>query len=171
MTITVVCDNNPYKEGLESAWGFSAIIDGAEKPILFDTGSSGSILLGNMGKLAIDPHSVDLVVLSHIHGDHTGGLADFLEENPGVTVYIPKSFPKRFKDNLRRYCAGVVEVEKPIEICEGVYSTSQVGGLIPVAELKEQSLIIQTEKGLIVIAGCAHPGILKIVNMAKGFNP
>ncbi len=167
MTITVVYDNNSFKEGLETAWGFSCVIAGAEKTILFDTGGDGSILLGNMEKLEIEPNSIDTVVLSHIHGDHTGGLNGFLEKNSDVTVYLPKSFPKKFKDNTQGYGAKIVEVEQHCKICESVYSTGQLGRLIPVAELKEQSLIIRTDKGLVVITGCAHPGIVKIVNTAK----
>jgi len=162
MTITVVCDNYPYKEGLETAWGFSCLITGTEKTILFDTGGDGSMLLDNMEKLVIDPNSIDIVVLSHIHGDHTGGLKSFLEKNSGVTVYLPKSFPIKFKDEVKGCGAKTVEVEQPLEICENVYSTGQLGKLI-----KEQSLIVRTNKGLVVITGCAHPGIVKIVGTAK----
>ena len=175
LTITVVYDNNPYKEGLETAWGFSALITGTEKTILFDTGGDGLLLLDNMKKLAIEPNSIDAVVLSHIHGDHTGGLGSFLEKNSQVTIYLPGSFPKRFKDNVASYGAKVVEVEQssfdfaqdgepvePLKICENVYSTGQLGKLI-----KEQSLIIQTNKGLIIMTGCAHPGIVNTVDTAK----
>jgi 7,8-dihydropterin-6-yl-methyl-4-(beta-D-ribofuranosyl)aminobenzene 5'-phosphate synthase len=162
LTIKVVFDNNPYMEGLKTAWGFSALITGTEKAILFDTGGDGSLLLSNMKKLAIEPNDIDVVVLSHIHGDHTGGLAGFLQKNCNVTVFMPESFPKKFKENVQKYGARVVDVNQPLKICENVYSTGQLGILI-----KEQSLIIQTKAGLIVITGCAHPGIVKIVTAAK----
>ena len=171
MTITVVYDNNLYREGLETAWGFSAFITGTEKTILFDTGGDGastelsrmsSILLGNMEKSAVEPNSIDTVVLSHIHGDHTGGLDSFLEKNSEIAVYVPKSFPKKFKDNVLSFRSKIVEVEQSLKICENIYSTGQLGRLI-----KEQSLIVRTDKGLIVIAGCAHPGIVKIINVVK----
>ncbi len=161
VNITVVCDNNPYKEGLATGWGFSAFITGPEKTILFDSGPGGS-LLGNMEKLAIEPQSIDTVVLSHIHPDHTGGLESFLKKNPDVAVYLPESFPKGFKDKVKAQGAKIVEVEQPMKICENVWSTGQLGKWI-----KEQSLIIRTERGLIVISGCAHPGIVNIVNAAK----
>lgn len=164
ISITVVCDNNAYREGLETAWGFSAVIAGAEKTILFDTGGDGPMLLDNMEKLGIDPQGIDLAVLSHIHGDHTGGLDGFLEKNSKITVYLPKSFPTKFKDNVQGYGVKTVEIEQSLKICEGVYSTGQVGRLI-----KEQALIVRTERGLVVITGCAHPGIVKIVNAAKDF--
>lgn len=162
LSITVSYDNNPYKERLTTAWGFSCIIRGIEKTILFDTGGDGSILLTNMEELGINPKEIDLVVLSHIHGDHVGGLYSFFEKNTEVVVYLPKSFPRGFKDKVKGYGTKIVEVQEPLKICEGVYSTGELGTWI-----KEQSLIIYTEKGLVVITGCAHPSIVKIVNKAK----
>jgi len=162
LSITVSYDNNPYKERLTTAWGFSCVIRGTEKTILFDTGGDGSILLTNMEELGINPKEIDLVVLSHIHGDHVGGLPSFLEKNPEVVVYLPESFPRGFKDGVKKYRAKIVEVQGSLKICRGVYSTGELGTWI-----KEQSLLIHTEKGLIVITGCAHPGIVKIVNKVK----
>jgi len=161
MTITVICDNEPYKEGLETDWGFSCLITGLEKNILFDTGP-GRLLLDNMEKLEIEPKTIDIVFLSHIHGDHSGGLNSFLERNPDVSVYLPKSFPKEFKNKVHSSGAEVVEVEQSVKICKDVYSTGQVKGWI-----KEQSLIMRTDKGQLMITGCAHPGIVKIVTTAK----
>ncbi len=161
LTITVTYDNNPCEQELETEWGFAALVTGSDKNILFDTGG-GRLLLENMEKLAIEPNSVDVVVLSHIHPDHTGGLAGFLEKNPNVTVYLPKSFPKKFKDNVRDHGAGIIEVEQSMQICENVYSTGLLGRLI-----QEQSLIIRTDKGLVIVIGCSHPGIVNIVNTAK----
>ncbi len=162
LIITVVYDNNPYNEILETAWGFSCVIKGLDKTILFDTGGDGEILLDNMEKLGVNPGEIELVVLSHIHGDHVGGLESLLEENPEVVVYLLRSFPGSFKDDIKNYGTKIVEVENPLEITKNAYSTGVLGVLI-----KEQSLILRTEKGLIVITGCAHPGIVKIVSKAK----
>jgi 7,8-dihydropterin-6-yl-methyl-4-(beta-D-ribofuranosyl)aminobenzene 5'-phosphate synthase len=162
LIITVIYDNNLYKQGLKTAWGFSCIIKGAEKTILFDTGGDGSILLANMKELNISPEEIDLVVLSHIHNDHVGGLIDLLEINPEVTIYLPASFPESFKRNINKYGAKTIDVRNPMEICKGIYSTGELGKFII-----EQSLVIHTEKGMIVITGCAHPGIVTIVSRAK----
>jgi len=162
ITLTVICDNNPYEKGLETAWGFSCVITAAEKTILFDTGPAASLLLDNMSRLAIEPNSIEIVVLSHIHDDHTGGLEGFLAKNPSVVVYLPEAFPKKFKDKVKGYGTKIVEVEQPLKICEGIFSTGRLRGWI-----KEQALVIQTEGGLIIITGCAHPGIVKIVNAAR----
>ena len=161
-TITVLYDNNPYTEELQTAWGFSCLITGTEKTILFDTGGNGSLLLENMRKLGIKPDTVDLIVLSHIHWDHIGGVMDFLRENNNVTVYLPHSFPSELKGNIMDIGAEVIEVSKPVKICEDVYSTGELGFWI-----KEQSLILSTDKGLIIITGCAHPGVANVVKKAK----
>jgi 7,8-dihydropterin-6-yl-methyl-4-(beta-D-ribofuranosyl)aminobenzene 5'-phosphate synthase len=160
--ITVVYDNNPFQERLKTAWGFSCVVTGMGKTILFDTGGRGELLLENMSKMDIDADRIEIVVLSHIHGDHTGGLEVFLKENSKVSVYLPKSFPKRFKAKVASLGAKVIETDKSTEICKNVYSTGQLGTLI-----KEQGLILRTGRGLIVITGCAHPGIVKMVETAK----
>jgi len=162
INITVVYDNNPHKEDMETSWGFSCVVAETEKTILFDTGGNGQLLLENMSKTGVDANSIEIVVLSHIHGDHTGGLWEFVKKNPKVSVYLPKSFPKRFKEKVASLGAKVIEVDKQTKICKNVYSTGQLGILI-----KEQGLILRTGKGLVIITGCAHPGIVKMVKTAN----
>jgi len=70
LKITIVYDNNHYDDRLETRWGFSCYIKGAEKTILFDVGGEGQVLLSNMEKLNIDPKEVNLIFLSHVHYDH-----------------------------------------------------------------------------------------------------
>ena len=160
--ILVLIDNNPYKEGLDSAWGLSCLVRGTEKTILFDTGPWETPLLDNMRKMNITPKEVDVVVLSHIHKDHTGGLQGFLKENHDVIIYLPKSFPSHFKEEARASGAKVVEVTGPLKICDRVFSTGELEGF-----KEEQSLVVHTDTGGIVITGCAHPGIVDIVRIAK----
>jgi 7,8-dihydropterin-6-yl-methyl-4-(beta-D-ribofuranosyl)aminobenzene 5'-phosphate synthase len=162
LSITVIYDNTSFKEGLETGWGFSCLVRGAEKTILFDTGGDGRRLLGNMAKLGIDPEDIDVIVLSHSHGDHTGGLGAVLEKNHEVAVYLLGSFPEGLKREIKGRGARVVEVRGPLEVCEGVYSTGELG-----TWMKEQALVVQTERGLVIITGCAHPGIVETVKKAK----
>ena len=163
VTITVVYNNVPYNNGLTTAWGISCLIEGLEETILFDTGGDGAILLDNMEKLKINPTEVNTVVLSHIHADHIGGLWSLLERNSQTAVYFPESFPASFKNRVRGLCRENIPVHEPLKICKRVWSTGELGDRI-----KEQSLIIDTPKGLIVITGCAHAGIGKIIKFAKG---
>lgn len=160
--MTIVYDNNPYDERLEIDWGFSCFIQGLEKTILFDTGANGQILLSNMKKLGIQPEEIDLVILSHAHRDHTGGLEALLSQNSKFEVWLPNFFSSNFKERVQRKGAKIVEVDTFQKICEGAYTTGVIEGWI-----KEQSLIIDTAKGLIVMTGCAHPRITKILALAK----
>ncbi|MBN1693931.1 MBL fold metallo-hydrolase [candidate division WOR-3 bacterium] len=162
ITITVPYNNVPLNEDLKTDWGISVFIKGLQKSILFDTGGDGSILLSNMKKLKIAPAEVELIVLSHIHGDHVGGLEALLKRNNKVSVYLPSSFPYDFKNKVNSITGKSLTVKEPQRICENVWSTGELGTLI-----KEQSLVIATPKGLIVITGCAHPGIVDIVKFVK----
>ena len=158
----IVYDNNAFDKKLEKDWGFSCFIKGLEKSILFDTGANGRILLSNMEKLRIRPEEIDLVFLSHAHRDHTGGLDALLQQNSKIEVLLPEFFSSSFKDAIKKRGASIVEVESFQKICEGAYTTGVITGWI-----KEQSLILDTDKGLIVITGCAHPRITNIITKVK----
>lgn len=160
--ITIVYDNYEYKESLTTAWGFSCMVKTPGTNILFDTGGDGSILLSNMQKLDLKPEAIDKVVISHIHSDHLGGLDSFLQENCNVEVFIPKSFPESVKEGINSSGARSLEVQKPAKVSKYVCTTGEMGFWI-----KEQGLVINTEKGLVVITGCAHPGIVDIVKQAQ----
>jgi 7,8-dihydropterin-6-yl-methyl-4-(beta-D-ribofuranosyl)aminobenzene 5'-phosphate synthase len=162
LTILISYDNNPSVEGFVADWGFSCIVKGAEKTILFDTGASGSVFMANLAGLDVSPNEVELVVLSHAHGDHTGGIDAFLQENPNVSVYVLSSFEGGFKRMVSQYGARVIEVHGAVEICHGVYSTGELG-----TGIKEQGMVINTDRGAVVVTGCAHPGIVEMAERAR----
>ena len=162
ITLISVYDNYQVNPELKTAWGFATIIKTPNELILFDTGGSSEILLFNMEKLGINPASIKKIVISHIHGDHVGGLEGFLERNSNVTVFIPSSFPESIKNMIVQKGAKFVEISAPRKISDFIYTTGELYG-----PPKEQSLIIDSKRGLIVITGCAHPGIVNIVKKAK----
>ena len=162
MTMTILYDNNPYDHRLKTAWGFSCLIEFEGKTILFDTGGDGRTLLENMKILNKDPKVINIVILSHIHGDHTGGLGSLLREKSNLKIYVPESFPQDFDRAAKGYGAIVVRVNAPIEICQGLHSTGEMGHGI-----KEQSVLIDTPKGMVLVTGCAHPGIVVVIKRAK----
>ncbi len=172
MKITIIYDNKIAKDikGLKAGWGFSCFIQTKEKNILFDTGWDGDILISNMKLLGINPKDIDLVVISHNHWDHCGGLARLLNLNPNLKTYILYSFSKHQKEEIKKR-SDTYEIRKSSEICPGVYTTGEIEGSLPISKtrvsIKEQSLIISTIKGLVVITGCAHSGINKILNSAN----
>lgn len=160
--MTVLYDNYVYTEGTKSAWGFSCLIEGTEKTILFDTGSKPDVLMHNVKQLKVDLKKVEQVVISHHHWDHTGGLFFVLEKKPGISVYLPHSFPDDFVSKVEDAKAKVVRVNEPVEICKNVFLTGEMGD-----QIKEQSLILNTAKGLVIVTGCSHQGIVNIVKKAK----
>ena len=160
--ILIVYDNNSLKGDLTPAWGFSCLIVLPPHHILFDSGGDPSILLRNMHEMDIDPEKIDTVVLSHGHGDHVGGLSGFLRYQHRITVYIPRSFPNSFKEEVGLMGADVKEVDGSMMIHPGVYTSGELGG-----GLKEQSLVLKTCQGLVIITGCAHPGIVEIVTHVR----
>jgi 7,8-dihydropterin-6-yl-methyl-4-(beta-D-ribofuranosyl)aminobenzene 5'-phosphate synthase len=157
MKITLIYDNEVYKEGLQADWGFSCLVEIEDTPgILFDTGANGAILLSNMEKLKIDPASIQDVVISHAHFDHVGGLAAFLNVNPDVSIYVPASIGRKNSEK------GVISVSGPMEIYENVFSTGELDNI-------EQSMAIKMDDGIVVIAGCSHPGMAHILGAASQF--
>jgi 7,8-dihydropterin-6-yl-methyl-4-(beta-D-ribofuranosyl)aminobenzene 5'-phosphate synthase len=140
--ITIIYDNEVFQSGLRSDWGFSCLVEIEERKILFDTGADGEMLVHNMDKLKINPSNIDTVFLSHNHWDHTGGLHKLLEKNRDMKIYRPEfsAEPKEFLPNL--------------------ITTGMLANM-------EQSLIIKTSKGLVVIGGCSHPGLENILEVAR----
>ena len=162
LTLHFVYDNYAFSDDFKTNWGFACVVEGPEKTILFDTGTKGELLLENFGKMGLDPHSPKVVILSHHHRDHTGGLTALLAKNHDVTVYMPVSFPKEFVAEVEATGAKVVLVSKPIEICKNVFLTGEMGEAI-----KEQGVILDTDDGPVLITGCAHPGIVAMTKRAK----
>jgi 7,8-dihydropterin-6-yl-methyl-4-(beta-D-ribofuranosyl)aminobenzene 5'-phosphate synthase len=163
ITIIVLYDNYVYSKNLKSDWGFSCVVMGTEKNILFDMGARSYLLLSNIEKLGIKPKDIEVVVLSHNHRDHIGGLLSFLDKNSDVLVfYLPPSCPDAFVQKVKQAGDKVDAVHAPVKICEGVYLTGPMGETI-----EEQSMILDTAKGAVVITGYSHPGIVSIARKAK----
>ncbi|MBN1355376.1 MBL fold metallo-hydrolase [bacterium] len=156
MKITIVFDNTSRRDDLREGWGFACIVDAEGHRILFDTGADGSILLNNMRTLDLDPASVETVFISHDHWDHTGGLPDLLEASGRhISIYIPASCKGIAGD-------GVIRVDSPLEIFHNIHSTGEL-------EHIEQSMIIKLPDKVVVIAGCSHPGVNRILQMANRY--
>jgi 7,8-dihydropterin-6-yl-methyl-4-(beta-D-ribofuranosyl)aminobenzene 5'-phosphate synthase len=157
MKITIVYDNEVRSGNLKGGWGFSSVIEIPNMPpILFDTGANGPILLHNMKELDIDAKGIGIIVISHAHGDHTGGLWGILEVNKEADIYVPASFLGTIPGRKINIVTG------PIEISEEAFSTGELKGI-------EQSLAVKTDKGILVITGCSHPGVGEIMDAAAKF--
>lgn len=164
VTVTVVYDNNKYDTGLETAWGFSCLVQGAGKTVLFDTGGDGHLLIRNLLRLHIDPSEIEIIVLSHEHDDHTGGIDEVLRKNSSAEVFLLQSFTEGFKTRIREFGLPVFEVKFSVQISENICLTGSLG---TGTAIREQSLMIRTKRGVLVVTGCAHPGIVGILRHAR----
>ena len=165
LTITIIYDNYPADPACATDWGFSCLIEGLEKTVLFDAGTREDLFLKNVEALKIDLGRVDLAVLSHFHGDHTGGLEAALRKRPGLTLYVPVDTDRAaalVSEKLEKSGGQVITVDQPLKLDEGLSLTGTMG-----VAIKEQALILDTSRGLVIIAGCAHPGIVGMVEKAR----
>lgn len=161
MKITIIVDNEA-ENGLKKEWGFAALIENEER-ILFDTGASKEVLTYNAEKLGIKPKAIDKLIISHDHWDHTGGLSWVLQ-NKGAKVYILESFSSQLKQKLSD--VEVIEVKGLSEISKNIYSSGPIKSADKY-KLYEQALFLRTTNGIIVITGCAHPGLERIIEKAR----
>lgn len=153
MKVTIIYDNTAFRKDLQADWGFAALIEVKNTPkILFDTGTDGRILLSNMEKLRIDPSLIEEVFISHAHLDHTGGFSEFLKVANIVKIYTPSSLGLKNETILKQ----------PQKIHENVFSTGELDGI-------EQSMGVETERGIVLIVGCSHPEMSHILNVASQF--
>jgi 7,8-dihydropterin-6-yl-methyl-4-(beta-D-ribofuranosyl)aminobenzene 5'-phosphate synthase len=165
--LTILYDNTTARDGVASDWGFACLIEGLGKTILFDSGTKPEILMGNIKALGIDLGRIDVIVISHLHGDHMGGLTAVLEKRPGVTLYVPAAIAGLIDSDgspaLKKFSrreTTVVQVDKPVDICPGARLTGQIIGPNGIPEV---GLLLETKAGGTLVTGCAHPGIVNIV--------
>lgn len=165
--ITVVSDNNAPTQGgthhappLGTAWGFACLVETGGERILFDTGSDGAMLIANMRALGIDPSGIDALVISHEHWDHVGGIDALLKAGARPVAYVPRSFTGPFRERLAARII-VVEVAGAATVGDRARTTGELG-----TSIVEQALVVPSAEGLVVVTGCAHPGITHIVRSA-----
>ncbi len=87
--VTILNDAFGDRPQLEQDWGYSALIEFEGKRILFDSGDNIEVFRKNVEALHVDLTHLDLVILTHAHGDHTSGLRYVLSKNPTVRIYVP----------------------------------------------------------------------------------
>ena len=147
---TVLYDNEEHDRRLIPAHGFACLVEVGGARLLFDTGGDPAVLFYNMGVLGVHPRSISAVVISHNHWDHVGGLSALLSRNPSVAVAAPGS---------SRSPAEGVYVVGPLEV---EYKGTPI---------REQALAVETAKGVVLVVGCSHPGVERLVEEALRLLP
>jgi 7,8-dihydropterin-6-yl-methyl-4-(beta-D-ribofuranosyl)aminobenzene 5'-phosphate synthase len=160
--ITYLYDNTVAVQGTKPDWGFACLVEGRGHTILFDAGTRPEILRGNMTALKVDPAGIQAVVFSHEHGDHTAGI-DALPVAPGLPVFLGEHFrlPPPAGAALDRIGARrvVVAAGKPATVFPGFVVSGEIAG----NGAYEETLVVDTPAGSVVLVGCAHPGIVAML--------
>lgn len=193
--ITIVTDAFGATAELRQDWGYSALVEYDGHRILFDTGNDSAHFAHNIAALGIDLRDLDAVVISHRHGDHTDGLHHLRTVNPAVRIFgpgdeyfggpTPAAFFRRPEPGLppeQRYFGGDVPPAIPhgtpwrglnvvrgaggTEIVPGVRLVENVAAGGPFTETPELTLVIDTPDGQVILVGCSHPGIERILASA-----
>jgi 7,8-dihydropterin-6-yl-methyl-4-(beta-D-ribofuranosyl)aminobenzene 5'-phosphate synthase len=158
VTVTVIYDNYIHTEGMEPDWGYSIVIEGLDKTILFDAGTKPDIFRSNFEKTGLDASKIGLVVISHEHFDHVGGMPAFARMKTAIPIIVPFSFTPAFMDGIASSGFTPILVKDAGMICRNLYTSGEFDFQIP-----EQCLVLDTHDGLVVMTGCSHPGIVRML--------
>jgi 7,8-dihydropterin-6-yl-methyl-4-(beta-D-ribofuranosyl)aminobenzene 5'-phosphate synthase len=191
--ITILYDAFGKSSPLTKDWGYASLIEYGGKRILFDTGNNAQIFEHNVKALGVDLRNLDFVVISHRHADHTSGINYLLTINPKIKIYVPDEpwglFARGVGNDFyrkdpslpadMRYYGGhppetleagtpwpggdFIPVSQKTEVAPGVFILPGVSTTPGTLELKELSLAIKSPQGVILVVGCSHPGIEKIL--------
>ena len=162
--LTILYDNYAHDDRLTTDWGFSCWIEGLEKTILFDAGYRPHVFFENVEALGLDVREIDVAILSHGHGDHYGGLSALADL--GLPLVVPMGLPTAARLDIGWPNEDLIYARGSYEICPGARTTGQLTHPLP-----EHSLVLQTDLGLIVVTGCAHPGVVDLVELALDAYP
>lgn len=197
MIVTVLVENSTISKEYKNRHGLCLHIKAKNYNILFDLGPD-EIFIKNANKLGIDISDVDIVIISHGHKDHGGGLSEFFKYNNKAKIYINKNafdeyytkiigpikyyvgLNRNLKNNNRIIFTGNdFAIDDSIHIFSDVNKQYLMPSSNKVLFMKEegqykqdffkheQNLILKEDNKYILIAGCAHNGIINIIDKAK----
>jgi len=166
MKIEILFNDQAMNSLFLEGHGFSCLVD---SHILFDAGGNSETLLSNMQAMGISISDIEAIVISHDHKDHTEGLWAMLKMRKGLKVYVCSNFSQEFKDKVNVFQGILIEDDSHKEITKDISVTGKISGIYKGKNMPEQSLVVKTERGFSVITGCAHSGIVNILERVKSF--
>ncbi|MCD6568421.1 MAG: MBL fold metallo-hydrolase [Dehalococcoidia bacterium] len=205
LKVTVLAEDSVlYESPYLGQHGISLLLEGTRgedtKRILVDVGQNSQALLQNMKLMDISPASIDAIVLTHCHYDHTQGVANMLREmgRTGVTVvahsdifrphFITEPYlrhvgimPGDSREEMEKAGGRIFLSKDPFTLMPGIMTTGEVSRETDFEDVgvalktikngkTEEDLMLDDisviarikEKGLVIITGCSHAGIVNI---------
>ena len=192
MRIVNLVENTPGREGCVPAHGLCLYVETADRRLLIDTGPS-ALLVDNARALSVDLRQVEAVILSHGHYDHTGGVLAFTAMNPAARIYLRRGAEGDFwsgsGDSPRAIGMDPAIAALPQCIWQdqdawigpdlflfgGITGRKlwppgnrklfrKTGGQLVQDDFShEQCLLIREQGKSVLLSGCAHSGILNIL--------
>jgi len=199
MQIKVLVEDTSDSPSMRSEHGFSIYIETQSNKILFDMGAS-NLFLENANKMGVKIKDIDLAIISHGHYDHGGGLRGFLEENENAKVYIHnKAFERHFSKRSEKianigldkslinhdritFTDDIFPINNNLLLfsrvvgsefyssCNKSLFAEHLNSIVQDDFEHEQNLIITENGKIILIAGCAHRGIVNILKSSVFLN-
>ncbi len=162
--IKIVYDNICHEKGFLMGFGFSALIYNhfTQNYLLFDTGGKNEVLFHNIKKFNVELSDIKKVIISHSHFDHAGSLREIYNRNPEIEIYVTKSDEYAFKSAYPE--AEIYGASSLMKIEKNVFSS----GNFDWSHINEHALFLKTiEDEIIILVGCAHPGVEHFILKAK----
>jgi 7,8-dihydropterin-6-yl-methyl-4-(beta-D-ribofuranosyl)aminobenzene 5'-phosphate synthase len=197
LKVQILCNNQTSKSRFLAEHGLSLFIQVDHYRILFDTGQS-HVFAHNAKQMGVDLSSVDALVLTHGHYDHTGGVREFARHNRKDKFYLhPAAFSQRFNRGGREnigipwgredFSERIETVREPLALSPNILLTGQVPRFFEITQtpflmyegeelvedyvLDEQLLLIEGRNGVYVFMGCCHMGLGNALRVAAELFP
>ncbi|HPS21110.1 MAG TPA: MBL fold metallo-hydrolase [Candidatus Omnitrophota bacterium] len=164
MKITLIAEGSTKWQRFIKRWGVSFLIG---EDILFDAFGDPRAFQKNLDKFKIDIGKINRIVLSHDHWDHVSGFWNIIPRLKSPTVYICSRSGQSFRNRVMAAGVNIVNITGMAKIRDNVYSSGELKGEIKGETIYEQSVVIETGSGLVLICGCAHPGVVDVVRQVK----
>jgi 7,8-dihydropterin-6-yl-methyl-4-(beta-D-ribofuranosyl)aminobenzene 5'-phosphate synthase len=162
LEIRVIYDNTSAREDVKEDWGFSSVVTFRGRRVLFDSGTDPDLFMTNLAKMDVAPASIEKAIISHEHRDHRSGVYKLFPLNRRMSVHFLDAFLLEAYDQAQAIGMKPARETGPFEVVPGAYSTGKIDGSPP-----EQSLAVETSQGIVLLVGCSHPGIVKIVETVR----
>lgn len=196
MFVKVLMEDLEVNNGLQFEHGFSVYVETKKNKILVDTGKS-ELTWSNAEKLNIDLNKIEKVFLSHGHYDHSGGLLSLAKLNPNAKIYMHEKANGDYysiHDGKEKYIGidkeisnlkninlinSEIKIDDEISIFtnasgrrewpqSNLILKKKIDGKLEQDDfIHEMYVVIEEDEKTVLISGCAHNGILNILDRFK----